>query len=92
MAGVFGLAILSFVKIRHPAGIFLGLALVMQVFAYLMQTIWYWVGPVAAMPHELIRTIGFVIRMGGLVFMGMAIFAISGLVRSVITKSTAPDD
>ena len=71
------LAILSVVKIKHRAGMFLALALGAQVFAFLIQTVWYMITVGATLPHEVIRTIGFVIRMGGLVFMGMAIFEFS---------------
>lgn len=81
MLAVLGLVIFAVVTIKHRAGMFLALALGAQVFAFLVQTVWFQIGMGNAMSHEVIRTAGFVIRIGGLIFMAMAILEVGKLVR-----------
>lgn len=81
MLALLGLAILSVIKVKHQAGLYLALGLGAQVFAFVITNVLYWSGVARELPPEVTRLTAFVIRVGGLVFLGMAILEFSKLVR-----------
>ena len=82
MLAMLGLAVLSVIKIKHQAGLYLALGLGAQVFAFVITNVLYWSGVARELPPEVIRLTAFVIRVGGVVFLGMAILEFSKLVRT----------
>lgn len=90
MLAMLGLAILSVIKIKHQAGLYLALGLGAQVFAFVITNVLYWSGVASELSHEVTRSIAFVIRVGGLVFLGMAIFEFSQLIGQ--GKAVPPEE